>query len=144
MGVVFITKGYISGNVCQTTNSAFYSVEDEVFAVVHAFENGGCSTTTVEETSPPAVSIIAEGQLRWNGAAPVDLVAFDARAGVGARLRMFAWNLGGASGRCRAIAIDRPMRKVWCGEGLWEKGAIAKRRSCRAIGIASVRGWCSI
>ena len=76
-GVVFITNGYTSGNAYQASNSAFYSVEDEVFAAVHSF-TGGCATNTVEELSGTVPLVCGEGRLFWNGPGPAELFAYDA------------------------------------------------------------------
>ncbi|MFN3874693.1 MAG: serine hydrolase domain-containing protein [Flavobacteriales bacterium] len=78
-GLVFITNGYTPGNsYALGVSSAFYRVEEEVYAALGAHGYAACAATGSNE-SGPRQDLLAEGRkARWTGAGALRCEAFDA------------------------------------------------------------------
>jgi CubicO group peptidase (beta-lactamase class C family) len=78
-GLVFITNGYGPGNnYTFGTNSAFYQVEEEVFAAIATHSLPLCLSTDLSETSPPPRIIVRERHVEWTLEQPASVEVFDA------------------------------------------------------------------
>lgn len=79
-GLVFITNGYTPGNAYVTgTESAFYTVEEDVFTALRTYAYEACLTTGIgTEYDPMLPVVISDGTIGWQGQGPASLVVFDA------------------------------------------------------------------
>lgn len=77
-GLVFITNGYTSGNAYQFgNNSAFYSVEEEVYAAVDQYAVPVCAPGGVREHGDAWPWVLTPERLLWAGAVPVLISVLD-------------------------------------------------------------------
>jgi CubicO group peptidase (beta-lactamase class C family) len=77
-GLVFLTNGYTPGNAYAFgTNSAFYGVEEEVYAALANDAVPACSTLGIAPSTPTDELLMHDRTLLWNGRGSLDLQAFD-------------------------------------------------------------------
>lgn len=68
-GLVFITNGYTPGNAYGFgSSSAFYGVEEEVYAALQQWALPACSFTALPEDAPSAGLLLAGDRITWTGA----------------------------------------------------------------------------
>jgi len=77
-GLVFLTNGYTPGNAYAFgTNSAFYGVEEDVYAALANYAVPACSTLGIAPSTPTDDLLMHDRTLLWNGRGNLDLQAFD-------------------------------------------------------------------
>ena len=67
-GLVFITNGYTPGNEYQLgTNSAFYSVEEDVYAALEQYSLPGCAPGAVADELGAGALVLTADRITWAG-----------------------------------------------------------------------------
>lgn len=77
-GLVFITNGYTPGNAYGFgSNSAFYSVEEEVYAVLQQYGLPPCATTATPEATAARDLLLQGDRISWTGTGTAHLSLHD-------------------------------------------------------------------
>lgn len=77
-GLIFITNGYTSGNAYTFgANSAFYGVEEDVYAALGTYAVSACATLGLTAPAQQDDLLVQERLLLWNGTGLLELQAFD-------------------------------------------------------------------
>lgn len=117
-GLVFITNGYTPGNAYGFgSNSAFYSVEEQVYAAVQQWALPACTFTALPEDAPPADLLLEGDRITWTGAGSTAVALHDLSGRLVGQFTL-------ASGASRSVAPGAylvrqadprgPVARMWC------------------------------
>jgi len=77
-GLLFLTNGYTPGNAYAFGNTAFYSVEDDVFAAVRTHAYQPCLSVAVQGSAGVSERLLVNGNtIRWTGTTALEIRVFD-------------------------------------------------------------------
>lgn len=77
-GLVFITNGYTPGNAYQFgTSSAFYGVEEEVYAELQQWSLPACLSTSLADDARNADLLLAGDRINWTGTGSTSIALLD-------------------------------------------------------------------
>ncbi|MBK8228503.1 MAG: serine hydrolase [Flavobacteriales bacterium] len=77
-GLVFLTNGYTPGNAYSFgTTSAFYGVEEEVYAELLQWSLPACLSTTIADDARNAELLLVDDRINWTGAGSTSIALLD-------------------------------------------------------------------